>query len=796
VATDHDGTQHLTGTVTNNNTIRADYIRVILTFYNGGNGTGTVVDEDHLPLNNSPTSTLNSGASAPFEVIRSPDHPAWVSLKVFAESPSAPSLPIVTTTPQPFDIGGVHVGSGGSGVMTITNTGNDDLHITNLSLSGTNVSEFALVGGQDGCTNVTVTPTNTCTIAVSVTPTVIGSRTAVLNVTDDAADNPQGIPLQGTGLAPDISAGNLDFGEVVKTRTAQQSVIVTNAGNADLHIDQTATGLSGNTDFTLVGGCAAAVAAGQSCALGVSFAPTAVGLESTTLTITAVASDFAFHSPSQVTISGTGTNPTMGVAPTQLDFGTLTIATPSSGKTVTVSNSGSGNMHVTGATVANHPSDYAISGCSGSASTVAQGSSCTLTVVFTPQAAGDRGGALTVSTDALNSPKQVSLLGHGSGATAVLDKASLDFGRVYVGKSSNTQTVTLSNSGNQDLTITGIDITGDFAQTTDCGVLPATLHANSSCHSTVTFSPTADGARIGTLRFTDNAASSTHQDVALTGTGVVPSTGWQFLGGSLTSSPAAASWGPNRLDVFARGQDAALYHMWFDGTWHPWERLGGSLTSDPAAVSWGVNRLDVFAKGRDLALYHMWTTDGGTTWQPWQRLGGTLASNPTASTWGANRLDVFAAGQDKALYHMWSTDGGTTWQPWERLGGTLSSDPAAVSWGVNRIDIFARGQDMALYHMTSTDGSSFGGWVFLGGSLASDPVASSWGPGRLDVFAAGRDMALYHMSSDDGATFTSWQFLGGKLTSNPAAASPQQGRIDLFARGQDRALYHMILTII
>ena len=799
VATDGSGTQHFTGTVTNNNTTPADFVKLILTFYNGA---GTVVDEDHLPLNNTPSSTLNAGQNAPFEAIRSKEHPAYASMVPSAESLSAPSLPIVTPGSSPFDLGGVHVGSTGPKAMTITNTGNDDLHISSVGLGGANPSEFGLVGGsQDTCTSFTVSPSGTCSIGITFTPIAIGVRTAVLNITDDTANNPDAVAIQGTGQAPDISASGISFGDTVEGRPAQKSVVVTNVGNADLHVDATQTGVPSGTAFSAnTGGCAAAVPAGQSCSIVMTFAPVGLaglGLKSTTLSITAVASDSAFDSPKQVTINGTGTNPSLGLNPPSLDFGSLTVGTSSGTKTVTVSNLGQGNMHVTGATVTNHPTEYAISGCSSSAATVPQAGNCLLTIVFKPQAAGDQSDTLTVTTDALNSPQTVSLAGRGSGALAVLDSSALDFSKVYVGQSSQTQTVTLTNKGDQDLTITAITINGDYSQTNDCGTLPAALHPNNACHAILTFAPTSDGARAGTLSFVDNSATSTHQDAALTGIGVVPSTGWQPLGGSLASSPAATSWGPNRLDVFAKGQDGALYHMWSDGaTWHYWERLGGSLTSDPAAVSWGPNRLDIFATGRDKAVYHMWTTDGGANWQPWERLGGTLASNPTASTWGPGRLDLFAAGQDKAMYHMWSTDGGVTWQPWVRLGGSLTSDPAAVSWGLNRIDVFARGRDLSLYHMSSTDGSTFSDWLFLGGSLSSDPVASSWGPNRIDVFAAGRDSALYHMSSDDGAAFTPWGFLGGKLTSNPTAASPQRGRIDLFARGLDLGLYHMILGII
>jgi hypothetical protein len=168
--------------------------------------------------------------------------------------------------------------------------------------------------------------------------------------------------------------------------------------------------------------------------------------------------------------------------------------------------------------------------------------------------------------------------------------------------------------------------------------------------------------------------------------------GWESLGGTLTSDPAAASWASGRLDVFARGTDNALWHRTYDGGWGGWESLGGTITSGPAAVSWGQGRIDVFARGDDNALWHR-TFDGG--WGGWESLGGTLTSDPAAASWASGRLDVFARGTDNALWHR-TYDGG--WGGWESLEGVLTSSPDAVSWGPNRIDVFARGSNEALWH--------------------------------------------------------------------------------------------------
>jgi hypothetical protein len=67
-----------------------------------------------------------------------------------------------------------------------------------------------------------------------------------------------------------------------------------------------------------------------------------------------------------------------------------------------------------------------------------------------------------------------------------------------------------------------------------------------------------------------------------------------------------SSWGSGRLDVFVAGTDAAMWHKWYQGAWSGWESLGGVLTTAPAAVSWAANRIDTFVGGTDSAMWHKW----------------------------------------------------------------------------------------------------------------------------------------------------------------------------------------------
>jgi Common central domain of tyrosinase/Polyphenol oxidase middle domain len=255
---------------------------------------------------------------------------------------------------------------------------------------------------------------------------------------------------------------------------------------------------------------------------------------------------------------------------------------------------------------------------------------------------------------------------------------------------------------------------------------------------------------------------------------------WESQGGVLTSGSGVSSWSSDRLDVFVRGTDSALWHKWYDNGWSGWESLGGVLTSSPAAVSWSQGRIDAFVRGTDSALWHIWYDNG---WSGWESLGGVLTSEPAVCSWASGRLDVFARGTDSALWHIWYENG---WSGWESLGGVLTSGPGAVSWESGRIDVFAAGTDSAMWHLWYDNGWS--AWESLGGVLTSSPGAASWAPGRLDVFVAGTDSAMWHKWYDNG--WSGWESLGGVLTSAPAATSWGPDRIDCFAAGTDSALWH------
>src|SRR6266508_1173816 len=245
--------------------------------------------------------------------------------------------------------------------------------------------------------------------------------------------------------------------------------------------------------------------------------------------------------------------------------------------------------------------------------------------------------------------------------------------------------------------------------------------------------------------------------------------GWENLGGTLSSAPTAVSWAPGRIDVFARGASNQLLHRsWASGTWSGWENLGGVLSSAPDVAAWGSGRLDVFVRGGSNLLYHRWFS-GGRWSAGWENLGGTLSSAPGAVSWGFGRVDVFARGASNQLLHRSWASGG--WSGWENLGGVLSSAPDVAAWGSGRLDVFVRGGANQAWHRWFSGGRWSAGWENLGGTLSSGPGAVSWGSGRVDVFARGASNQLIHRWYTGGVGWTStWEGLGGTLADDPDAS--------------------------
>ena len=187
-------------------------------------------------------------------------------------------------------------------------------------------------------------------------------------------------------------------------------------------------------------------------------------------------------------------------SPGSLGFQTLAVGSTSSSQTATLTNVGAGPLLISGRAVqGTNPGDFAESDdCPAS---LAQGAKCTVTVTFSPTSDGTRSAAVNFS--ATGAPKLQSLALKGIGTFAGLSPASLAFGSVPVGSTSQPQTVTLTNLSSTK-TLQNIQ-TGVFGTNhSDFGILTSTcgqsLAPGKNCSVNIVFTPQATGSRTAHFR--------------------------------------------------------------------------------------------------------------------------------------------------------------------------------------------------------------------------------------------------------------------------------------------------------
>jgi len=202
--------------------------------------------------------------------------------------------------------------------------------------------------------------------------------------------------------------------------------------------------------------------------------------------------------------------PAVTLSPYSLQFGSVQAGATSAAQQVLLRNMGNAALTISSISVAGNFAETDTCGTS-----VPAAGTCSLSVTFTPASDGALTGSISIRDSATGSPHVVTLSGSGFGPVATLAPTPLTFSSVPVGVTSTPQTITLTNRGNVSLTISGVQISGDFAQSNNC---PSNLTSSSSCTFNITFTPTSSGTRNGTLTINDSAGGSP-QTVALSGAG-------------------------------------------------------------------------------------------------------------------------------------------------------------------------------------------------------------------------------------------------------------------------------------
>ena len=199
-------------------------------------------------------------------------------------------------------------------------------------------------------------------------------------------------PPPSTGTAAyTVSATSLAFGSLLTGTTATQAVTVSSTGTGALALSSVSLGGVDQASYRLTNGCGTSVAAGTSCTISVTFAPTTAGPKAASLFVTPADTTLAQKS---VALSGTGATGSFRTSAQSVSFGTVKVATTATGSRVTLTNSGtlalqfiSTSIYATGAGFAQTNTCPA---------TLAPGATCTITPTFRPTATGIKSGSISI----------------------------------------------------------------------------------------------------------------------------------------------------------------------------------------------------------------------------------------------------------------------------------------------------------------------------------------------------------------------------------------------------------------
>jgi len=193
-------------------------------------------------------------------------------IQIFDNDPTSPQIvnlsgvgvaPAATFSSPSLNFGVVTLGSGSSMALTLTNSGNAAMNVSNISAAGD-------YSQSNNCS--ALAPQQSCSITVTFSPSGSWSRMGLLTVQDDAGV--QTIALSGMGSSggvPTLSPTKFTFAKTLIVGTsATQPVTLTNTGTGPATLQSVVT----SGDFSQTNNCPSVLAAGANCTLTVTFTPT------------------------------------------------------------------------------------------------------------------------------------------------------------------------------------------------------------------------------------------------------------------------------------------------------------------------------------------------------------------------------------------------------------------------------------------------------------------------------------------------------------------------------------------
>lgn len=287
-----------------------------------------------------------------------------------------------SVTPSGHNFGAVELGTTATRDIVVQAGAEYPLEVTaNAAVTGNSSLQLQ----SSTCVAGVIAAGQTCTIRVGFTPTTGQTVTGQLSLMTN--EGQIAVSLSGKGAVPDVnvSSASLTFGNVSVGSAPVQSIVVSNTGGAAATtpvIGTTGTGYSAGHN------CGASLAAGSTCTINVTFAPTAAQNYPGSLSIA-----YAGLSTQTISLNGAGTiTPSFSISTSSLAYGTVNTGS-SSALSVVVTNNG----NVALSTPALSASGSGYSAAHNCPSTFAIGASCTLTVTLTPTASQAYNGTFSVN---------------------------------------------------------------------------------------------------------------------------------------------------------------------------------------------------------------------------------------------------------------------------------------------------------------------------------------------------------------------------------------------------------------
>ncbi len=507
-------------------------------------------------------SSLSAGATCTVPVVFQPSMPgtrtAVLSLASSANSANVnltgqgvtpAHLTILTPTPAPYTLNFPDTGTGNASAskqITIQNTGQAAAQLGMATIG----ADYTLAA--DGCSNLSLEGSKSCTVSITFTPKQTGARPSqfTLPTTSVPAGNVPSVRLNGTGLPPPVvalSPNPVSFDlQQQGTTSPIRNITVSNSGGSEAQF--TPPAIRGDSDFAIASNtCGSTLGPnGATCTIGLTFTPSQPNSRPNgTLSV-----PYGSNGTATTLLTGTGTAPAaLTLSPNPVTFATTAAGATSAASALLVRNTG-GNPATLNINPPSGPFAIASTDCPTPPQTLAaNGGQCAVDLTFTPPATQAYSGQITLTGGFSNSPVSATLQGQGAAPpSATITPASASFPDTPQNSPSAAQTFTVASTGGVAVTLGSPTLsTSDYyVSNQNC---PQSLRPGDTCQLQVVFHPSAPGLKQATLQFATNASNGP-LTANLSGTGTPP--------GQLSISPGSMQFNTRVIGATSPAQPATV----------------------------------------------------------------------------------------------------------------------------------------------------------------------------------------------------------------------------------------------